>query len=81
MLLRLDYDDEKKTAEQARTELDVKLKVKRWRVTPEAEDPYSEAEVDEGAPWWWDGDEEASQTFLASQGVKLGGDRSNGGSR
>jgi hypothetical protein len=32
----------------------------------------AEVEVDEGAPWWWDGDEEASQSFLAAQGVQLG---------
>jgi len=46
--------------------------VKRWRVSPTAEDPYEGAVEEPGAPWWWDGDEEASQSFLAAQGMVLG---------
>jgi hypothetical protein len=73
MLQRLDYDPGKEgDHERARKQLDAKLKVKRWRVGSDQEDPMAEVEVDEGAPWWWDGDEEASQSFLAAQGVQLG---------
>jgi hypothetical protein len=57
--------------EAAVGELNHKLKTKRWRVSPEDEDPYADAVVDEGAPWWWDGDEEASDSFLEAQGIQL----------
>lgn len=70
---RLDYDPGKEgDAERARKELDAKLKVKRWRIDPGAPDPLEGVQEDPGAPWWWDGDEEASQSFLAAQGVSLG---------
>lgn len=72
LLQRLDYDSGKEgDADRARKQLDAQLKVKRWRVAPAAEDPYEGAVEEPGAPWWWDGDEEASQGFLAAQGVKL----------
>lgn len=77
MLKRLDLGEKgDKDPEQARRELDQQLKVKRWRITPQDTDPYADVPVDEGAPWWWDGDEEASDTFLQAQGIDLGGDGS-----
>jgi hypothetical protein len=72
MLRRTSYDEGKEgAAEAARKELDQKLKIKRWRVTPEDTDPYAETETDPGAPWWWDGDAEASESFLDAMGVQL----------
>jgi hypothetical protein len=58
-------------AEAAVQELNHKLKTKRWRVSPEDIDPYADAVVEEGAPWWWDGSEEASDSFLDTMGVQL----------
>lgn len=72
MAQHLDYDQSKEGAyEAARAKLDNQLKIKRWRVGWEQEDPYQDVVADEGAPWWWDGDEEASSTFLDSMGVQL----------
>jgi hypothetical protein len=55
------------TPESARKRFDHSLMVGSW-VFPgnEPVEPRSD-----GAPWWWDGDEEASSTFLASMGVTL----------
>jgi len=69
MIKRLDYDDEKKTAEQARKELDNMVGVKRWRVSTDVGVP--EVEIDPNAPLWWDGEEEASDSFLTAMGVNL----------
>ena len=72
MVQRIDYDQGKEGAyEAARAKLDSQLKTKRWRVGWEQEDPYQDAEIEDGAPWWWDGDEEASNTFLSSMNVQL----------
>lgn len=57
--------------EVTRRRFDNELSVKRWRVSPEQRDKYADAPVDEAAPWWWEGDEEASDSFLAAQGVSL----------
>lgn len=55
--------------EAAQQRLDADLEVRLWR------SPWQDApepvEVEEGAPWWWHGDEDASQQFLAAQGVVL----------
>lgn len=55
--------------EDARKALDHALEVSRWAV------PGTEARTtpaaDPGAPWWWNGAEEASQGFLAAMGVRL----------
>lgn len=72
LLQRLDYDPGKEgDHERARKQLDAELKIKRWRISEADADPFAETEIEEGAPWWWDGDEEASSSFLAAQGVNL----------
>ena len=70
---RLDYDQGKEGAyEEARKKIDAQLKTKRWRVGWEQEDPYADQPRSEDwAPWWWDGDSEASDSFLESMGVQL----------
>lgn len=68
--LRAD-DDGDTTA--ARQELDQELGVIRWQ-TPGHGNKYADTEVEEGAPAWWAGDEEASQATLAamrSMGAKF----------
>jgi hypothetical protein len=55
--------------EAAQKRLDSELSVHLWRVPGQAEP--KPVEVEEGAPWWWNGEEDASQTFLAAQGVVL----------
>lgn len=57
--------------EAVRRKFDYDMGVKRWRITPEQTDKYADAVVDPSAPWWWEGDEEASSSFLAAQGVSL----------
>lgn len=51
------------------------LHVNRWP-RPGAEmqpaDHTAQPEAQDDAPWWWDGDEDASQSFLTSMGVHLG---------
>lgn len=64
-------EKQEKDPVQARRELDTELKVKRWRISDDDTDPYADVEIEEGAPWWWEGDEEASSAFLAAQGVNL----------
>ena len=56
-------------------ELDDALQVHLWstpftRPATTARPPADD--VPEWAPSWWKGDEEASQTFLRAQGVRLG---------
>lgn len=53
----------------AQQRLDSELEVRLWQVP--GQDAPRPVEVEEGAPWWWRGDEDASQAFLASQGVML----------
>lgn len=72
MIQRLDVDEEKgQKPEDARREFDGKLGVAVWRM-PGAPERLVE-EKDPGAPWWWTGDEEASQGFLQQVGVTLDG--------
>lgn len=70
MCARLDVG-ENEDPEAVRKRFDADLGVRRWRVTDAAEDRYADAVIDEGAPWWWEGDAEASDSFLKSMGVKL----------
>ena len=68
MLQRLNVRD-RETPERARQRFDGQLGVRAWGIdgmedkTPEQRDPK--------APWWWDGAENASQSFLQSMGVTL----------
>lgn len=71
MLQRLDYDQKDKTAKQVRAEFDDLLKTKIWRVSPAVETKREAANVDKSAPWWWEGEEEASESFLSAMGVDL----------
>lgn len=53
---------------QQRRELDGLLGVKYWQtpLSREGQDRRPAA-----GPWWWEGDEEASQAFLAEMGIQL----------
>lgn len=69
MLQRL-HVHEGQTEEQARARFDADLGVSAWarpgherRQPPPVQHP--------GAPWWWNGAEDASQSFLATMGVSL----------
>jgi hypothetical protein len=60
---------ERETPERARQRFDGHLGVRAW-ATPGTE--YQPAQQrDPKTPWWWEGAEDASQTFLASMGVNL----------
>lgn len=54
-----------------RKQLDGMLAVRAWSV-PGLDTNTDFAPPDESVPWWWDGDEEASESFLAAMGVRLG---------
>jgi hypothetical protein len=71
MCERLEPKNENENPEVTRKRFDASLSVKRWRITPDDTDRYAEAVVDEGAPWWWEGDAEASDSFLEAMGVSL----------
>lgn len=58
------------TEDVAHARLDNSLQVRQWR-TPWQEAPEPAADLEDGAPWWWAGDEEASQSVLAAYGVTL----------
>lgn len=68
MLQRLNVRENDKP-DTARKRFDGQLGVRAWTIpgaehqTPEPRDPK--------APWWWEGAEDASQSFLASMGVNL----------
>jgi hypothetical protein len=64
MIQRLDVKEDEKP-EEVRREFDSDLGVIRWQ-SPGGANKYAEVEVEEGAPSWWAGDEEASQGTLAS---------------
>jgi hypothetical protein len=64
---RLKHDE--KQPERPRHDFDNTLGVRSWE-TPGGARLRA---VVEGAPSWWDGDEEASQQFLASMGVVMDG--------
>ena len=69
MLQRLIVHDGQ-TEEQARARFDADLGVSAWAL-PGRERREAEPVQDPGAPWWWHGSEDASQSFLASMGVTL----------
>ncbi len=71
MLQRLIVHDGQ-TEEQARARLDADLGVSAW-AAPGRTRTAIEPKPDDGAPWWWHGAEDASQSFLAAMGVTLGG--------
>lgn len=56
-------------AEQVRKKFDNEMGVSGWTSPGRPLNP--QPEIDEGAPLWWQGDEDASQSFLASQGIRL----------
>lgn len=60
---------EGQSPEQARRVFDGQLGVSGWAV------PARKARVvpkrDPRAPWWWESDQDASESFLKSMGVKL----------
>ena len=60
---------EGQTEEQARARFDANLGVSAWAL-PGRERRDIEP-VQDAAPWWWTGAEDASQSFLASMGVTL----------
>lgn len=60
---------ENEPADAAHQRLDADLEVRLWTVPGQA--APEPVEVEEGAPYWWHGDEDASQAFLSSQGVVL----------
>lgn len=67
MVERLPPNEERKNY---RLEFDNTLGVRNWSI------PGQEAKrvpVEPGAPAWWAGDEEASQSFLTAMGGRLGG--------
>ncbi|MFJ8538185.1 hypothetical protein [Streptomyces sp. NPDC093591] len=71
MLQRLIVHDGQ-TEEQARARFDADLGVSAWAL-PGRERRAMEQKAEPGAPWWWHGPEDASQSFLASMGVSLNG--------
>lgn len=71
MLQRLIVRDGQ-TEEQARARFDADLGVSAWAAPGHARKPV-QPKRDDGAPWWWTGAEDASQSFLASMGVTLHG--------
>lgn len=68
MLQSLEVPEGKKPEEVYR-EFDNALGVSGWATPGKAISPVE----DDGAPLWWTGDEDASQSFLTAQGVFLGG--------
>lgn len=60
---------ERETPERARKRFDGQLGVRAW-ATPGTQ-PKPVQPRDPKAPWWWEGAEDASQTFLRSMGVNL----------
>jgi hypothetical protein len=69
MLQGLDYGEGPEEANRVRTEFDNSLGVSGW-TTPGAFIDH-QPEREPGTPLWWQGDEDASQSFLRSQGVIL----------
>lgn len=64
MIERLKPDDEG-NVDPAKKEMDNNLAVIRWQVPGDA-NKYADVEREEGAPSWWAGNEEASQSSLAA---------------
>jgi hypothetical protein len=69
MLTRLAVRDNE-TPDRARQRFDGQLGVRNW-ATPTAPHKEPDQTRDPKAPWWWEGAEDASQTFLKSMGVNL----------
>lgn len=69
LLERLDGGEDN-DIEGARRGIDNDLGVKMWR-RPDEGEKYDAQSLPPNAPSWWFGDEDASQSFLASQGVVL----------
>lgn len=68
MLTRLNVR-EGQTPDAARKRFDGQLGVSAWAAPGnEVKEPEP---VDPRAPWWWQGAEEASNSFLTSMGVTL----------
>ncbi len=65
---RLRYDE--KNPDKPRQDFERIMQVAEWQL-PGGE--YVPAQREEGAPSWWYGDEDASQSFLQSVGVITGG--------
>ena len=68
MVQRLSVRENEKP-ETARKRFDGQLAVRAW-TTPGTRDKTPDPR-DPKAPYWWDGDEDASQSFLAAMGVNL----------
>ena len=66
MLSRLTYDE--KNPDQPRRLLDQELGVSGWRTIGSSQ-PVRQKNVQDNAPAWWQGDEEASQSFMQSMRV------------
>lgn len=64
MLNRIPLTEDGTPDEKAKQKLDEDLSVVRWQV-PGDGNRFAEVEIEEGAPSWWAGDEEASQSNLA----------------
>jgi len=61
---------EGQTHESALRQFDVRLGVAGWGLPGSVP---REVVREEGAPWWWESEAEASDSFLASMGVVLDG--------
>jgi hypothetical protein len=75
MVQRLGYPDEKDNPDP-RGDLDRWLEIGSWPTPAMRRTSYDDEQREPGAPDWWHGDEEASQTFFKSMGIdpaKLGG--------
>ena len=64
MIKRLAVEENEKP-EDVRRGFDNDLGVVRWQV-PGGGNKYAEAKIEEGAPSWWAGDEEASESALVA---------------
>jgi hypothetical protein len=61
---------ENEQPDTARRRFDGQLGVRNW-TTPSTAYKPPEQPRDPKAPWWWEGAEDASQSFLQSMGVNL----------
>lgn len=69
MVQRLNVRENEKP-ENARKRFDGQLGVRDWQ-TPSTRPKPEQPKRDPRAPWWWEGAEDASQSFLRSMGVNL----------
>jgi hypothetical protein len=61
------------TPEAARRRFDREMAVGTWAVPGRELDVSVRDDQEPGAPWWWEGDEEAADSFLTAMGVVLDG--------